>query len=156
MSNADVVLDTYPYGGCLTALDALSNGVPIVVLPGPMERGRHAMSIYRQMGVMDFVADTADDYAIDRRPRTIAFLSREHARDPSQVRIAVALATDETAHADAVDKIRARSKQTAPPIARKRAHSQPHHTPRYPEAHQAGLVAREWADAFLRMERSAI
>ena len=62
LATARVVLDTHPYGGCLTALDALSNGVPLVVLPGPAERGRHAASIYQQMGVSDFVAANASDY----------------------------------------------------------------------------------------------
>ena len=86
LSNARVALDTYPYGGCLTALDALSNGVPLVVLPGPLERGRHAMSIYGQMNLTDFVARDAADY----------------------VRLAVALATDDDVHARAVDEIRAK------------------------------------------------
>ncbi|KAH8063516.1 hypothetical protein JL722_2691 [Aureococcus anophagefferens] len=83
LSNARVALDTYPYGGCLTALDALSNGVPLVVLPGPLERGRHAMSIYGQMNLTDFVARDAADY----------------------VRLAVALATDDGV-ARAVGEIR--------------------------------------------------
>ncbi|KAH8061090.1 hypothetical protein JL722_4386 [Aureococcus anophagefferens] len=86
LSNARVALDTYPYGGCLTALDALSNGVPLVVLPGPLERGRHAMSIYGQMNLTDFVARDAADY----------------------VRLAVALATDDDVHARAVGEIRAK------------------------------------------------
>ena len=132
---ARVVLDTHPYGGCLTALDALSNGVPLVVLPGKMERGRHAMSIYDQMNVTAFVATDAADY----------------------VDIAVTLGTDDNAHARAVHEIRARcapgriqlpkgrpARPTAPPARR------------YEDAHRAEAVAREWADAFLRMERSAI
>lgn len=86
MSNARVILDTHPYGGCLTALDALSNGIPLVVLPGPAERGRHAASIYGQMGVEEFVAKDAADY----------------------VRIVVELGTDDAAHAAAVARIRDR------------------------------------------------
>ncbi|KAJ8606758.1 hypothetical protein CTAYLR_009570 [Chrysophaeum taylorii] len=62
LARADVVLDTYPYGGCLTALDALSNSKPFVTLPGPLERGRFAMSIYRQMNLTDFVAATPADF----------------------------------------------------------------------------------------------
>ena len=86
LATARVVLDTHPYGGCLTALDALSNGVPLVVLPGPAERGRHAASIYQQMGVLDFVAANQSDY----------------------VSIAVRLGTDDEAnHEEAVARIRA-------------------------------------------------
>ena len=60
--------------------------MPLVVLPGPLERGRHAMSIYGQMNLTDFVARDAADY----------------------VRLAVALATDDDVHARAVDEIRAK------------------------------------------------
>ena len=84
LASARVVLDTHPYGGCLTALDALSNGVPLVVLPGPAERGRHAASIYEQMGVLDFVASNSSEY----------------------VDIAVRLGTDDAHHAAAVARIR--------------------------------------------------
>ncbi|CAH0380015.1 unnamed protein product [Pelagomonas calceolata] len=85
LATARVVLDTHPYGGCLTALDALSNGVPLVVLPGPAERGRHAASIYQQMGVSDFVAANQSDY----------------------VSIAARLGTDDAYHEAAVARIRA-------------------------------------------------
>ena len=37
---AVAVLDTYPYGGCLTALEALSHSVPIITMPAPYLRGR--------------------------------------------------------------------------------------------------------------------
>lgn len=80
---ADVVLDTYPYGGCLTALDALSNSKPFVTLPGPFERGRFAMSIYRQIRLTDFIA-----------------------RDPHHfVQLATSLANNPDEHARAVDAI---------------------------------------------------
>ena len=79
LASATVVLDTYPYGGCLTALDAISNGVPFVTLPGPFERGRFAMSIYRQMNYTDLVAsnpahfvDIAISLGTDPQKRTAA------------------------------------------------------------------------------------
>ncbi|KAJ1449155.1 hypothetical protein M885DRAFT_113548 [Pelagophyceae sp. CCMP2097] len=56
LANAAVVLDTFPYGGCLTALDSLSNGVPLITLPSQFERGRFAMSIYQQMNFTQLVA----------------------------------------------------------------------------------------------------
>ena len=62
LASATVVLDTYPYGGCLTALDAMSNGVPFVTLPGPFERGRFAMSIYEQMNYTDLVARDTENF----------------------------------------------------------------------------------------------
>jgi hypothetical protein len=45
------VLDTWPYGGCLTALEALSNGRPVITLPSDFARGRFALAMYRQMGL---------------------------------------------------------------------------------------------------------
>jgi predicted O-linked N-acetylglucosamine transferase (SPINDLY family) len=37
---AVAVLDTYPYGGCLSTLDALAFAVPVVTLPSHLIRGR--------------------------------------------------------------------------------------------------------------------
>lgn len=45
------VLDTWPYGGCLTALEALSSGRPVLTLPSNCARGRFALSMYRLMGL---------------------------------------------------------------------------------------------------------
>ena len=40
LRHAVAVLDTYPYGGCLTTLDALAHAVPIITLPSNLVRGR--------------------------------------------------------------------------------------------------------------------
>jgi len=47
---ARVVLDTFPYGGCITAHDALSHSVPLVTWPSRFIRGRFTLSMYQQMG----------------------------------------------------------------------------------------------------------
>ena len=70
------------------------------------------MSIYAQMNATDLVARDAAHY----------------------VDLAVALGTDDAAHAAAVANIRAK----------------------YADAHRAGAVAAEWAAAFLRMDRAAL
>ncbi len=57
-----VILDTFPYGGCLTTHDALSNGRPIVTLPGAHARGRFSYSMYRQMRHTNLVAQNATHY----------------------------------------------------------------------------------------------
>jgi hypothetical protein len=49
LARAIAVVDTYPYGGCLTALEALSHGVPIITLPAPYLRGRFTAALYEQM-----------------------------------------------------------------------------------------------------------
>jgi len=50
MAHAKVVLDTFPYGGCLTAQEAMSNGKVVVTYPSEFVRGRFTKNIYEQMG----------------------------------------------------------------------------------------------------------
>jgi len=60
---ADVVLDTFHYGGgANTTYDALSMGTPIVTWPGPFHRGRWAAAAYRRIGVTDAIAASPDEY----------------------------------------------------------------------------------------------
>uniref|UniRef100_A0A7S2CRM6 O-GlcNAc transferase C-terminal domain-containing protein n=1 Tax=Octactis speculum TaxID=3111310 RepID=A0A7S2CRM6_9STRA len=47
------VLDTFPYGGCLTSLESLSFGKPVLTLPSRFIRGRFTLAMYRQMGLDD-------------------------------------------------------------------------------------------------------
>ena len=56
VQQAACVLDTFPYGGCLTAHDAISESVPMPTLPSEHVRGRYTLAMYKQMGHMDLVA----------------------------------------------------------------------------------------------------
>ena len=49
LQGATAVLDSFPYGGCLTVLEALSVGVPVVTLAGSSLRGRLGAAILWQM-----------------------------------------------------------------------------------------------------------
>ncbi|CAM9920099.1 unnamed protein product, partial [Choristocarpus tenellus] len=60
LRRASAILDTFPYGGCLTVLEALSNEVPVVTLPSDLVRGRFALAIYHQMGYTDLVASDVE------------------------------------------------------------------------------------------------
>lgn len=60
--SATMVLDTFPYGGCLTTHDALSNGVPMVTLPLEHVRGRYSYGMYSQMGHDGLVASSTEEY----------------------------------------------------------------------------------------------
>lgn len=62
MDHAIAVLDTYPYGGCLSTLDALAHGVPVISLPSSFVRGRFTLALYRQMGFMECVASSIEHY----------------------------------------------------------------------------------------------
>jgi predicted O-linked N-acetylglucosamine transferase (SPINDLY family) len=59
---ADVLLDTPHFCGGNTSLESFACGVPVVTLPGSFLRGRLTLAFYRQMGVMDCVADDAQSY----------------------------------------------------------------------------------------------
>lgn len=60
--SATLVLDTFPYGGCLTTHDALSNGIPMVTLPLEHVRGRYTYGMYHQMGHTDLIAGSVAEY----------------------------------------------------------------------------------------------
>lgn len=59
---ATMVLDTFPYGGCLTAHDALSNGIPMVTMPLEHVRGRYTYGMYHQMSHTDLIANSKAEY----------------------------------------------------------------------------------------------
>ena len=61
--NIDVLLDTFPYCGATTSLDAFWMGVPVVTLAGDTGVGRAGVSIARNLGLPELVATTLDDYA---------------------------------------------------------------------------------------------
>ena len=58
----DVALDTAPYGGGTTTLDALWMGVPVLALTGPTSVSRSAASILKFLGLDDWIAPSIDDY----------------------------------------------------------------------------------------------
>jgi predicted O-linked N-acetylglucosamine transferase (SPINDLY family) len=59
---ADVILDTYPYNGATTTLEALWMGVPIVTRLGQQCAARNSYTFMTQVGVTDGIATTDDEY----------------------------------------------------------------------------------------------
>lgn len=59
---ADLMLDTLPYTGHMTAADALWMGVPIVTLPGNSFASRVAASLLQAIGLPELVTDTLQGY----------------------------------------------------------------------------------------------
>lgn len=79
LSACDVLLDPIHFGGGNSSYEGLALGVPIVTLPSEFLRGRITYAQYRQMGLMDLVAENPADYVrlavelgTDRRRRQAA------------------------------------------------------------------------------------
>jgi len=58
----DIGLDTLPYNGHTTSLDAYWMGVPVVTIVGPTVVGRAGLSQLTNLGLTDLVAETPEQY----------------------------------------------------------------------------------------------
>lgn len=61
-AQVDIALDTWPYHGTTTTLDALYMGVPVVTLAGPHHASRVGASLLAQVGLAELVAKDEDAY----------------------------------------------------------------------------------------------
>jgi protein O-GlcNAc transferase len=77
----DLALDTFPYAGQTTTCDAMWMGVPTVTQAGPTHVSRTGVSLLRQVGLEELIADCEDDY-VERavRLREIRQTLRERMR----------------------------------------------------------------------------
>jgi hypothetical protein len=55
MADADLYLDSYPFGGFNSLVEALVHGVPVVTLEGQQARSRFGAAILRKLGLPDFL-----------------------------------------------------------------------------------------------------
>lgn len=62
LSIADIQLDTYPYGGWTTNMEALYMGLPIVTQEGEMARSRWGAHMLRALGIYEGIAAIEDEY----------------------------------------------------------------------------------------------
>jgi predicted O-linked N-acetylglucosamine transferase (SPINDLY family) len=58
----DIALDTFPFGGGTTTLDAAFMGVPVVTLTGPATMQRAGSSIAMNLGLPELVARSEDEF----------------------------------------------------------------------------------------------
>ena len=62
IGEVDLILDTYPFNGCVTTMEALWMGVPVVTLRGDTFVSRMGYAILRRLGLDRFVADDEQDF----------------------------------------------------------------------------------------------
>jgi predicted O-linked N-acetylglucosamine transferase (SPINDLY family) len=67
----DVVLDTFPYNGGITTLEALWMGRPVLTLRGDTVIARQGASILRAIGLEEMIAENVDAY-VERATRCAA------------------------------------------------------------------------------------
>ena len=63
----DICLDSYPYGGHTTSMDAIWMGIPVISLVSPLLVGRASITIAKNLQLEEFVTYTPADYASTAR-----------------------------------------------------------------------------------------
>lgn len=58
----DIYLNTYPYSGSTSVIDALEVGLPTVVMDGEFLRSRMAAALLREIEIPELIAHSEDDY----------------------------------------------------------------------------------------------
>ena len=61
LAAADVIVDSYPFGGCTSTYEALLMGTPVVSYPSDALRGRFTLALLRRAQLDQFLAASLDD-----------------------------------------------------------------------------------------------
>ena len=81
-SQADLMLDSFPYAGTTTTCESLWMGVPVVTLEGVTHCARVGSSLLQSIGLPQLVARSVDEYVaiavgMAANPSTLVSLSQE-------------------------------------------------------------------------------
>ena len=83
MNCSDIVLDTYPFGGCNSSLEALSLGKIVITLPSKYLPGRFTLGFYKKMNILEPVANNSEEYV----NKAIEYLINEDSRNKIENKI---------------------------------------------------------------------
>ncbi len=64
MSRADIALDSFPFTGGATTVDALWMGVPVITHPGETISSRHSLDHLTHAGLTELIASDLDQYVL--------------------------------------------------------------------------------------------
>jgi predicted O-linked N-acetylglucosamine transferase (SPINDLY family) len=59
---SDILLDSYPFGGCNSSLEAFRHNKIVIAMPGDMLNGRFTMGFYNKMGITEPLAANLDEF----------------------------------------------------------------------------------------------
>lgn len=62
--DCDIALDTFPYNGTTTTIEALLMGVPVLTLRGEVHRSRVSAMMLTEIGYPQWIADTEEEYIL--------------------------------------------------------------------------------------------
>jgi predicted O-linked N-acetylglucosamine transferase (SPINDLY family) len=83
ISCMDVILDSYPFGGCNTTLDSFNFNKIVVTLPSDKINGRFTFGFYKKMDIIEPIANNIDDFV----DKAINFASNKLLRDQIENKI---------------------------------------------------------------------
>jgi protein O-GlcNAc transferase len=103
-SEVDVILDTFPFPGGTTTLEALWMGVPTVTLTGETLIARQGESILRCAGLENWVASSEEEYVSLAREHVADLASLEVLRANLRTRVGASPLFDAASFADAFEQ----------------------------------------------------
>ena len=62
LSSLDLIIDSFPFGGCNTTLEAFFFNKVVVTLPVDKLSGRFTFGFYQKMGISEPICSTIDEY----------------------------------------------------------------------------------------------